>query len=404
MSNGQLVEKIESDMNFKLDPGHVEFLEDLRAYLVKLRDCDEIDLDAVAEEYQQDLKTLGPRGQAFIKRLGQDGWLGVGTPKEYGGQGRTLVEQWLFMEELKYHSLPAGQLLIQSIIPALLFLASEEVRVRFLPRCLSGDMMVAIGYSEPGAGTDLAALTTRAVPDADGYRVSGQKIWTTNAHNSTHLWLAARTGAPDSRHKGISLFILPMDSPGISLQPIITQSGERTNHVFFDEVFVSRDNLIGEENGGWGLIMAQLNFERMYCVSEMMHEFHHAVRWWKNNHTSCDAEEQAQLRELGRMAAEAEISRLMAMRTAWLVAQGRVPIVEASILKFTLTGTHQRNSLDALKLMGAHGQLAMGEKEAPANGYSSRAYLGTPAYTFGAGANELQRDMVAERGLGLARG
>lgn len=390
-------------MDFTLEPQHVQFLTELRSYLSELRASGDIDLDAVADEYQQDLKTLGPLGQEFIRLLGRDGWLGVGTPKEYGGQGRTLVEQWLFMEELKYNSLPAGQLLVQSIIPALLFLATEKVRARFLPQCLSGDIMVAIGYSEPGAGTDLAALTTRATRVEGGYRISGQKIWTTNAHNSTHLWLAVRTGAPESRHKGISLFILPMDASGISLQPIITQSGERTNHVFFDDVFVSEDNMVGEENGGWGIIMAQLNFERMYCVSEMLHEFHHAVQWWKDNQPTDDAEQQAQMRELGRMAAESEISRLMAMRTAWLVAQKRVPVVEASILKFTLTGTHQRNSVDAIRLMGPYGQLAMGDPAAPANGFCSRAYLGTPAYTFGAGANELQRDMVAERGLGLAR-
>ncbi len=391
-------------MDFSLEPQHKAFLEELRAYMKALRASGDIDLDAVASEYQSDLKSLGPLGLSFIRRLGHDGWLGVGTPKEYGGQGRSLVEQWLFMEELKYNSLPAGQLLIQSIIPALLFLASPEVRARFLPLCLSGEIMVAIGYSEPGAGTDLAALQTRASRVDGGYRVNGQKIWTTNAQSSTHLWLAARTGAPDSRHKGISLFILPLDTPGISLQPIITQSGERTNHVFFDDVFVAEENLVGTENGGWSLIMAQLNFERMYCVSEMMHEFHHVLQWWNTHQPEDDAERQAQLRELARMAADAEVARLMAMRTAWLVAQGFVPAVEASILKFTLTGTHQRNSVDALRLMGPAGQLAVGQPGVPAHGFSGRAYLGTPAYTFGAGANELQRDMVADRGLGMSRG
>ncbi len=182
-------------MDFSLSQEHEGFLVSLRTYLSDLHEKRVIDLAAVKREYEEDPKALRAKGLAFVKQLGEDGWLGISVPKEYGGRGLGFVEQWLFLEELKYQSLPTGQLLIQSIIPALVFLASEEVRERFLPLCMSGEVMFAIGYSEPNAGSDLAALTTRATKCEGGYKINGAKIWTTNAQNSTHLWLAARTGA-----------------------------------------------------------------------------------------------------------------------------------------------------------------------------------------------------------------
>lgn len=390
-------------MHFAIECQHEEFLTEVRSYLKGLFEGDDIDMYAVMAEHSEDLMSLREHGQAFIQRLGKDGWLGLGTPKEYGGQGRSFVHQWLFLEELKYQGLPTGQLLVQSIIPALVLLAPDHVRQAYLPGCLSGEMMVAIGYSEPDAGTDLAALKTQAKPVEGGYILNGQKIWTTNGHCATHLWLAARTGDKDSRHKGITLFMLPMDSPGILVTPIMTQGDERTNSVFFSDVFVSEENRVGAENEGWSLIMAQLNFERTYYHSEMKHDFHALLRWWKDNQPDDKVECAAQYRELGRMAGEIELARLMCMRSAWIMDQGRVPEVEASILKPFLTGTHQRTAVDALRLMGPWGQLRQGEEGAPAGGLLERVYRATPAYTFGAGANELQRDILAARGLGLAR-
>jgi alkylation response protein AidB-like acyl-CoA dehydrogenase len=390
-------------LDFALEEKHQSFLSELRAYLKHLEESGVIDLAAVSAEYRDDLMSLRELGTEFIQQLGRDGWLGIGTPKKYGGQGRSFVEQWLFMEELKYRCLPAGQLLIQSIIPALVMLAPDEVRERYLPLCLSGNIMLAVGYSEPSAGTDLAALQTRATRFEGGYRLNGQKIWTTNGHCASHIWLAARTGAPDSRHKGISLFIVPMNTPGITVAPIFTQGGERTNHVYFSDVVIPEDSRVGGENDGWRLIMGQLAFERMFCPAEMMREFHAFLHWWSVNQPASVAEREHQLRELGRIAAEAEVCRLMATQTAWMMDQGLIPDIEASILKPYLTGTHQRTAIDCLRLAGSWGQLRYGEPSAPAFGRMERAYRVTPSYTFGAGANELQRDMVAERGLGLPR-
>lgn len=390
-------------MLFALEAEHKSFLVELREYLLRLRQSDSVDVDAVLKEHAEDMMSLREHGQSFVRQLGKDGWLGLGTPEEYGGQGRSFVHQWLFQEELKYQGLPTGQLLVQSIIPALVVLAPAHVREAYLPMCLSGELMPAIGYSEPAAGSDLAALQTRATKTDGGYILNGQKIWTTNGHRATHLWLAARTGAPDSRHKGITLFMLPMDTEGITVDAIMTQGDERTNSVFFEDVFVSDENRIGEENEGWSLIMAQLNFERTFYFSEMKHDFHALVDWWRDNQPEDPQERAAQYRELGRMAGEVELARLMCMRSAWIMDQGRVPEVEAAILKPFLTGTHQRTAVDALRLMGSWGQMRYGEEGAPANGLLERVYRATPPYTFGAGANELQRDILAARGLGLAR-
>ncbi len=390
-------------MDFSLEPRHEEFLAEFRAYLHHLEHDRIIDMGAVMKECSEDMFSTGPLNKAFVRQLGKDGWLGIGCPKKFGGQGRSFFEQFLFLEELKSRSLPTGQLLIQSIIPALVMLAPENIRAKYLPQCLSGEIAMSIGYSEPDAGSDLGNLRTRATPVEGGYRVNGQKIWTTGALSATHVWLATRTGTQESRHKGITLFIVPFDTPGITIAPLMTQAGELTCQVFYENVFIPTENRIGEENEGWKLIMGQLAFERMFYPAPLMREFHSFMHWWSQHMPANTAERESQLRELGRMAAEAEAIRLLATRTAWMMDQNKVPATEASILKLTLTGTEQRNALDQLRLAGAWGQLSHKDPDAPAFGRSEFTYLCSPSYTFGAGANELQRDMIADFGLGLPR-
>ncbi len=391
-------------MDFSLEPHHEEFLAEIREYLSHLERDLGFDLAATAEANDHSLTGEGRELiDKFIRQLGKDGWLGISCPKKFGGQDRSFLEQFLFLEELSSRSLPTGVLLIKSNIPALAKLAPEQIREKFLPQCLSGEVSMCIGYSEPDAGSDLANLKTRATPVEGGYRINGQKIWTTAANVSTHIWLATRTGTQESRHKGITMFIVAMDTPGITITPIITQAGERTNQVFFDNVFVPVENRITEENEGWNLIMGQLAFERMFYPSGMMRGLHSFIHWWSQNMPADVAEREYQLRELGRMAAEAEAIQLLALRTAWMIDQNKVPATEASILKLTLSATEQRNGLDQIRLAGAWGQLSHRDPDAPSFGRPVYDYLFTPATTFGAGANELQRDMIADFGLGLPR-
>ena len=390
-------------MDFSLEPRHEEFLAEFREYLLQLERDRILDVAGIRKEHSEDIYSSGPVGKAFIRQLGKDGWLGIGCPKKFGGQGRTFFEQFLFLEELHSRGLPTGALLIQSVIPALVMLTPDHIREKYLPQCLSGELSMCIGYSEPNAGSDLANLRTRASPVEGGYRINGQKCWVTGAHNVTHIWLATRTGTQESAHKGITQFIVPLDTPGITTSPVWTQAWGRTNEVFFEDAFVPVENRLCEENEGWKLIMGQLAFERMFFPSQLTREFHSFMHWWSQHMPADAAERESQLRELARMAAEAEAVRLMATRTAWMMDQNKVPAIEASMLKLVLTGTNQRAALDRLRLAGAWGQLSYKEPDAPASGRTARNYLSSAAITFGAGANELQRDIIADFGLGLPR-
>lgn len=391
-------------MDFRLEEKHKATLNEIRAYLDHLQDDGIVDLDAVARHFGGGAGPAGDLELGFIRQLGKDGWLGISTPKKYGGRGLGFVEQWLFQEELKYRRLPTGSMMIQAVVPTLILFASDEMKRRFLPQALSGTLNIAIGYSEPSAGTDLTSLTTRAQRVEGGYRVNGQKTWCSLAHTATHIWLAARTGTPDSRHKGISIFIVPTSLPGITIQPIITQLGERINDVFFEDVLVTDDMRLGEENDGWKYITGQLNFERVFCYSEMLYDFHSLVSWWHSQSPGEPGEREFQRRELARLAADIQVSRLMAMRSAWLMDAGASSgQLEASLSKIVYSSTHQRVGMEGFKMLGSFGQITQREAAAPARGRASRAYLVTPVFKFGGGTNELQRDIVATVGLGMPR-
>lgn len=391
-------------MDFRFEEKHKNTLQEIRAYLDGLQESGTMDLDRVASDFGGRFGQYEGTAREFIRQLGKDGWLGLATPKQYGGQGRSFIEQWLFHEELEYRRLPTGAMLTQAVIPTVTMFASEEMKQRFLPLCLTGQVNMAIAYSEPSAGTDLAALTTRAQRIDGGYKISGQKTWCSHGHTATHLWLAARTGAPDSRHKGISLFIVPTDTPGITFRPIITQLGERLNEVFFDDAVVPAEALLGEENDGWKYIMGQLNFERVFLHAQMRYELEQTAIWLRENRQSDPAEWQYMRRQLAKLAADVHVSRLMGMRTAWMMDNGFTATqVEASISKTINTETHQRVGIEAFKMMGNAGQLAHRDPHAAAKGRPMRAWLSTPAVKFGGGTNELQRDLIAGFGLGMPR-
>lgn len=391
-------------MDFRLEEKHRTTQAEVRAYLRHLQDDGVVDLDAVARHYGGGVGPVGDLELGFIRQLGKDNWLGISAPKEYGGRGLGFVDQWLFQEELKYRRLPTGSMMIQAVVPTLILFASEEMKRRFLPQALSGMLNIAIGYSEPSAGTDLASLTTRAQRVEGGYRVKGQKTWCTLADTATHIWLAARTGTPDSRHKGISIFIVPTSLPGITIQPIITQHGERVNDVFFEDVLVTDDMRLGAENEGWKYITGQLNFERVFCYSEMLYDFHSLVSWWHSQGPGEPGEREFQRRELARLAADIQATRLMCLRSAWMMdARVLNSQLEASIAKIVYSSTNQRVGIEGFKMLGSFGQITQREPAAPAGGRASRSYLTSPAFKFGGGTNELQRDIVATVGLGMPR-
>jgi alkylation response protein AidB-like acyl-CoA dehydrogenase len=384
-------------VDFGLDDQQREFLEGLRAYL------DSFDLGEVVADFERDFTLITGPSRAFLRQLGRDGWLGVGWPKEYGGQGRSAVEQWLFLEEMAYRRLPSGNLTLSSIGPVIARLGSEDQKRRYLPGILAADLEFAIGYTEPGAGTDLANLQTRAERQSDGdYVCRGQKVFTTGASIATHLWLAARTGLADSRHRGISLFIVSMDTAGITVRPLYTQSGERTNEVFLDDIRISPANLVGDENGGWAGITHQLDLERLFAVGLLRWQFERLVAWQAARDPSPTGDAYARHR-LAAVGADIEVSRLLNLRAAWMIDSGLTPYAEASMAKVWYSELRQRLALEALDIMGPEGQLEYQQDGAPEGGHFERSYRSSTVFKFGAGTNEVQRTIIAQRALNLPR-
>jgi 3-oxocholest-4-en-26-oyl-CoA dehydrogenase alpha subunit len=389
-------------MKAALGPEQLAFLAELRAYLDGLEP--EL-IEATRAENIADPMQPREHGRRFLRRLGADGWLGVSWPREYGGQGRTPIEQWLFAEELYNRRLPNGLLTLNAIGPTLMRLGSEAQKAEYLPHIVAGELEFAIGYSEPDAGSDLAALRTRAVTDGKAYVVNGQKIWTTGASVATHLWLAVRTGRTEDRHRAVSMFITPMDAPGISITPIITQGGERTNAVFLDNVTIPAAQRIGEENDGWAAITAALNYERMFYHNEPRWELRQLAEWATGagllTGDGADAFTLAEV--MGEHAVDVEICRLFALRGADMLAHGRVPYAEASANKVWWGELRQRICSTGLDLIGEDGTIAAGSEHAPAHGHLDHGLRSSPVWRFGGGTNEIQLDIIAQRGLGMPR-
>ena len=389
-------------MRTAVGPEHIEFLEELRGYLDGL---DPELIDSTRAENTEDPMQPREHGRRFLRRLGADGWLGVSWPKEYGGKGLTPIEHWMFAEELYNRRLPNGNLTLSAIGPTLMLMGSAEQKAEYLPRILAGELEFAIGYSEPDAGSDLAALRTRAIRDGDEYVVNGQKIWTTGAGVATHFWLATRTGAQEDRHRGLSLFIIPMDTPGITITPIVTQGGERTNAVFLDNVRIPVSGRVGEENAGWSTITAALNFERMFYHNEPRWELRQLAEWAAaGGLLEGDTAEAHALQEvMGEHAVDVELCRLFALRGARMLAEGRVPYAEASANKIWWGELRQRICSTGLDLIGEDGTIADGSEYAPAHGHLEHGLRSSPVWRFGGGTNEIQLDIIATRGLGMPR-
>jgi len=219
--------------------------------------------EGLVEEIEGGVRQHRSHYKDYIKRLGDDGMLGLGWPPEYGGQGRPLIEQLIFVEESHRVGVPLPLLTLNSVGPTIMALGSEEQKARFLPGILRGEIHFAIGYTEPGAGTDLAGLQTRAVLDGDEFVINGQKVFTSVIQYADYVWLAVRTDPDAPKHKGISVVIVPTDAPGFSWTPLNTMGNDPTSSTFYDNVRVPKENLVGELNGGWRLITNQLNHERL---------------------------------------------------------------------------------------------------------------------------------------------
>lgn len=350
---------------------------------------------------------VGPHGRQFQERLRKKGWWGLTWPKEHGGLEKSAIELFIFVEEMTLAGCPFLSLTYTSIAPTILRVGTEEQKKEWLPLIVRGEVEFALGYSEPEAGTDLAALKTRAEADGDDLVINGQKMWNTGAHLATHEWLAVRTDPTTKKHRGISIVIVPLGSPGITIQPVTVWPGLRTNAVFFDNVRIPKKNLIGEPGTGFYIAAMALNFERISIgspgiVQRFFGELVELVK--RQRRDGCPlAEDPGVRRKLARLAVEIEVSRMLALANAWAIDQGGMPIAEASMAKIFASELAARFADAALEILGPTGQLGPDEDAAPLAGRLQWLYRIAPLLRFGGGTNEIQRVIVALQGLGFPR-
>jgi alkylation response protein AidB-like acyl-CoA dehydrogenase len=384
-------------MRIAYSPEQEELRHELRDYFAKLMTPER---RAALEHGEGDYGD----GQAYretVRQMGKDGWLGIGWPKEYGGQDRSMLEQLIFTDEAAIANAPVPFLTINSIGPTIMAYGTEEQKQQFLAPILRGECHFAIGYSEPEAGTDLASLKTRAVRSGDEYIINGQKMWTSLVEYADYVWLATRTDPDAPKHKGLSMLIVPTDAKGFSYRQVKTMAGASTNATFYEDVRVPATNLVGEENGGWRLITNQLNHERVALTSaaRMQSLLHDVTEWARANGT---IEKPWVQLNLARVHAKTEVLKLMNWRIAWGVGKGLNP-ADASATKVFGTEFFTEGYRALMEVLGPNAVVKDGSPGSILRSRVERAYRSTLILTFGGGTNEVQRDIIAMVGLGLPR-
>ncbi|WP_137723065.1 acyl-CoA dehydrogenase family protein [Prescottella subtropica] len=383
-------------MDLRESPEQLALRQELRAYFAQL----------LPEEKRRKAGEEGVGGEYFrevVKLLGKDGWLGIGWPKEYGGQGRSIEEQFVFFDEVQRAGLPFPFVTVNTVGPTLMKYGTQEMKDRFLPGILSGDIVFAIGYTEPEAGTDLASLKTRAVRDGDDFVVDGAKIFTSGANTADYVWLAARTDPEAPKHKGISILVVPTDDPGFSWSPINTVGGLMVTATYYSGIRVPASDVIGDVNGGWQLIAAQLNHERigLAAIGGRTYGLWHQVLDWAKDNGAIEIPWVQQ--EFARTHAKLEAMRLLNWKMTAAVAADKLSGADAGATKAYGTETHIDVYRSLLAILGAAGRIRPESPGALLAGQVEQISRQGMVNTFGGGVNEVLRDMVGTMGLGLVR-
>lgn len=386
--------------NAELTEEERDFKQEARTYLTSLAS------DADRDEMRADRH--GPAYHRIIKQMGADGWMGVGWPQEYGGQGRGVIEQQVFVNEAARADVHLPSVTLQTVGPTLQAFGTDQQKEMFLADIVTGDVHFAIGYSEPDAGTDLASMRTTARRDGDHYIVNGQKMWTTGGHAADYVWLAVRTDPDASPHRGISVLIVDTRDPGYSWTPIVTSDGSHhTNATYYNDVRVPVDMLVGEENRGWQLITTQLNHERvMLGPAGRIEGLRDQVRDWAEGRVAPDGTpvlEVPWVRDtLARATASLRVNELLNWAVARPSSSDRAAVADASTSKVFASDEVQRLGLALMDVVTAYGD--------PADPVTGRLaeYLDATSkrnlvLSFGGGVNEVQRELIAMFGLDLPR-
>lgn len=349
----------------------------------------------------------GPEFKKALKIMGQDGWIGLSWPKEFGGKEFTPIEQYIFVEEIMRTGFPFPFLTTESVGPMIAQYGSDWAKETIAKSILRGETIFAIGYSEPNAGTDLASLKTQALPDKEGFKINGQKIWTSLANYADYIWLAARTNNEVKKHKGISMFIVPTDDDGFSYTPIQTLGDVTTNMTYYDDIHVSKDNLVGELNSGWNLITSQLNLERLALVNhgpvdELYHQLLSLAKSTKVDSKNVLSDIDWVKSNFAKIYSGLETLKLICWKQVWGMENNVLSMTDASLAK--IYGSEY--FIEAYRMMmEIFGELSIIRDDSLSilNSRLERMYRTASILTFGGGTNEVQRDIISMAGLLMPR-
>ena len=400
-------------MNFAYTPEQEILRDEVRQFI-----AENVTSEILAEVEESGVRSRGPKTREMYQKIAGKGWIGISWPKEYGGQGGSRIDQYIIEEEFGRIGVEVGG--AGSGAPAILAAGTEEQKKYFLPGLIKGEISFALGFTEPQAGADLAGLQCRAVRDGDEFVINGQKMYTTRAHSGSHIYLMARTDPEAPRHKGISIFLVPMETPGITVRPLwtiqndppaprrTTYGDRRTNEVFFEDVHVPASCMLGEENSGWYVGALGLNLDRVgasrYLLSVQRDE--DIINWVKENDMGGygPSHDPAVRDRLAELWIEAQVCRLMTMRSMSLVESGGTFTYEGSAEKVWAPEHGVKTTETIAQILGSYGQLLSSSEDSIEGGVFAHNLMGAFQSGINHGSAQVMRDQVARRGLGMPRG
>jgi hypothetical protein len=395
-------------MDFKFTEDEEVFKREVRQWLEQEIPQRWIELDPGIWEETEESWALA---REFQRKLGQKGWLAPSYPKEYGGLELSHMKRLILAEELAYSRAPLSievEVTVNWVAPSIMLLGTEKQKKDYVSSIAKGDVIFCLGYSEPNAGSDLASLQTHAVEVGDEYVINGQKTWCSYGHLADYCWLAARTDPDASKHEGISIFIVDMKTPGITIRPLINILNRHSfNEVFFDDVRIPRESLVGQKNKGWYQLVIALDFERSsigYAAANqrIIEELIKYARETTRNGEPL-ANDPLIRNELAQLAVENEVARMMAYRIAWMFSKSLHPSYESSMSMVFISEVMRRTANAGMRILGHYGELDRDSKWAVMNARIMRMCLSSLSIGVGGGSNEIQRNIIAMRGLGLPR-
>ena len=391
-------------MDFEFSPEQAAFVKEVESFIDAHDDPDVFDV--TRENMAQIVDT--PKRRAFMAQMGQQGWLGMTWPKEYGGKEGEGVYEYLLNEQLAGRGGPQIGKGVGIIGKTIIRHGTDQLKAEFLPKILRNEVEFAVGYSEPNAGSDAASMQLKATKVDGGWVLNGQKTWTTSAHFAEWYWVGARTDPEAPKHFGITLFLVPLDQPGITINAIWTMGDERTNEVYLDDVFVPDDHVVGELNHGFQYISEALDLERftMFTFSPIAQRLDLLIEYVKTTvHDGVPLKDDPVVRRrIAQLVTEAEVARVMGLKFVFESAKGgAAPTAEASEYKLFATELSKRLADASMDIAGPGSQLRVKTESAPMEGRAESTYRYTVIDTIGGGASEIQKNIIARRKLGLPK-